>query len=116
MSISESLLPQLDQQVRTGYFYLEGDRYIPWFAKDDEAFGFEFCLDEFAGVFVYVKKEDLKIENGKLRIVYNVLKNPNKLSTQIFSSPRFIALVEENINDILTKVSDWETKQKEKMQ
>lgn len=103
-----SLAQQLEAIRNTYYIATEGEEYVPWFAENDEAIGIQFCTGKYNGVFVYVLKDNLRLNGSSVSFSYTVNKNPNFLSQQALSNADFKLMLGNALNDLLAKVWAFE--------
>jgi hypothetical protein len=84
---------------------LRNDLFKPWFVGDD--WGFEIIDGEYKGVCIQIEKLefDEKTEGGLLLDSHTVHK-PDSITDEELKEPKFQAVVEVIINDILREAID----------
>ena len=48
--------------------YDEDDIYVPWFAENDEAIGFQLCQGKYKDSFVYIIRNEMKIKDNTVTL------------------------------------------------
>ena len=83
-------------------------RFGKWYSEDNTALGFMLNVGKFQGVFVYIMRDSIVIEDGVIKFKHEIIKNPKQLSNADFKSPEFWMLCTEAMNEIIAEFLEWQ--------
>jgi hypothetical protein len=89
--------------------------YSPWFSSEKNDFGFELHQGTYKGVWVLINGESIKEVDGKMVFDYEIIRNWQNLPGMVFQSEDFLNLVQKIINEIFSKVWEWENNKNKKI-
>jgi hypothetical protein len=94
------------------YMNVLSEDYLPWFALDEKALGFQICKGKYEGVFIFIDREKMKLEDNKLTFDFRIIKNPYSVPKKDLESEELLKMINRMINETLTKVWNWEERKK----